>query len=323
MYNRYFTLSHDFGQYNEEVKNYLRYVYIGSLNFYEATYLDYKPTGTEDLDLYTIDRTIGYLEDYLYYYFRIYPKYFLDVFNALNKNVNKISVLEPAKRGLYGEYVSSFGIVYVNPELSRSKTLSKDERTRLYVCHELGHAVNHEWIKTLNNYIKDDNPSVKEFTLEGFSLIDEATTQNMAENIAYSYSSSNRPRQRINKSSMYNGEVYRSNFDFYGELQEPATLFAKTLRGIGDQDNDDVALDFLSLRALKKDFANSIFYEYFRDGHESDLYYLMTYLGVIKKASYATFGYEDKKYINASESAMRELRKLAGCLRDPRPPFRR
>lgn len=317
------NLRYDFSIYNGLVKDYLRSVYIKSMDFYKNKYCKGNPTGTEKLDLDTIENSIGYLEDYLYYYYRFYNDKFNYIFNTLKKNVKKISVLDKKDRGIYGLFIPFVGIIYLNPELGPSDTLNKDERTRLYFCHELGHAVNHEWINSFSHHVNCSNNSVGEMTYNGFNLIDEATAQNMAENIAYFYSNSRRPRKKLYRGSLFSGKTYKTNFDFYGNLQESATMFSKTLRGIGSIDDDDEALNRLSVRALDKDFLKDVVYEYKRDGHMEDFYYLMSYLGIIKRASYATFGYDDIKYISSSLDALTELTKLASSLRDYRPPFRR
>lgn len=315
-------IRYNFDNYNNEVNTYLESVYSNSLKYYGNHFKGKNKTQTVRLDLETIDKSIGYIEDYLNYFYKKHPKHFLDVFKALKKNVNTISVLPPADRGIYGQYVSFVGLIFINPELRGSRTLTKDERTRLYLCHELGHAVHDEWIKKVSENLDDVDSTTKSIIIEGFNLIDEATTQNTAENVAYYYSNNKRPKQQYYSGMLFSGAPYKSNFDFYGNLQEPATMFSRTLRGIGKLESDNRALNILSLRALKNDFANKVFYEYKRDGHKEDLEYLMSYLGIIKKASYATFGYDDKKYINSSLGAFTELKKLAGSLRDYRPPFK-
>ena len=314
---------YNFDKYNDEINTYLDNVYINSLNYYRNHFKGKNETKTLRLDLDTIDKSMGYIEDYLNYFYQKHPKYFLDVFNALKKNVKTITVLPPVDRGIYGQYVAFTGLIFINPELSGSDTLTKDERTRLYLCHELGHAVHHEWIRTIGKHIKEYDINIRNIITEGFNLLDEATTQNVAENVAYYYSNSKRPVQRYYSGALFSGASYKTNFDFYGNLQEPATLFSRTLRGIGSENKDGKALNKLSLRALKKDFVDDIFYEYNKDGHKEDLEYLMSYLGIIKKASYATFGYDDKKYIRSSLGAFTELKKLAGALRDYRQPFKK
>ena len=90
-------------------------------------------------------------------------------------------------------------------------------------------------------------------------MLDEATTQNRPENFVYEFSGNQRPTlaNYINQ-NLFNGETYKWNFDYYGELQEPATMFARTLRGIGKENDDIRALDMLSERAMSPNFFNNI-----------------------------------------------------------------
>ena len=82
-------------------------------------------------------------------------------------------------------------------------------------------------------------------------MLDEATTQDRAEDFVYSFSGKARPQQlNVRNQGLFNGQAYKSNFDYYGELQAPATMFERTLRGIGKEDNDTKALKLLSKRAL-------------------------------------------------------------------------
>lgn len=315
-----YNLKHNFSKYNENVSLYLNNLYRNSLNLYNNTFSN-NNTGTTDLDLITIRKTIGYIEDYLFYYYTNYPSKYVNIHNTIVRNIKKVNVFDRSMRGLYGQYIPFESSLLINPEITGSKHLTKDERTRLYVCHELGHAVNDEWLKTFNNYVHCPNNKIKNMTYQGFSLLDEAITQNMAENIAYSYAKKSRPKFCLYRGSLYSGEFYKSNFDFYGNLQEPAILFSKTLRGIGCLNDDYLALDKLSVRALDKDFLKDIVEEYKRDRHETDFFYIMPYLGIIKRASYATFGCDDIKYIDSSLSALNELKLMAVPLRDYRPQF--
>ena len=242
----------------------------------------------------------------------------------MKKRLNIITVLAPSDRGIYGQFVSSSKTIYINPSLSSSTTLTGEERTRLYMAHELGHVIHEDWKNTVRNHLvlMDDSPMMKQAMYDGFCLIDEATTQNRAEDIAYYFASKKRPERRLSHSSLFDGEEFLTNFDYYGELQGPAILFGKTLRGIGNSKTDEEALSRLSSRTLSSRFVDDVFFEYKKDGHYEDLKFLLVCLGIIKKASYAQFGYSDAQYIKRSSSALHELRRVAGPLRDPRQPFR-
>ena len=86
-------------------------------------------------------------------------------------------------------------------------------------------------------------------------MLDEVTTQNRAEDFVYEFSGKRRSELSYHTNvRMFNSEAYRSNFDYYGELQEPAIMFARTLRGIGKENDDAKVLDMLSQRALLPNF---------------------------------------------------------------------
>ena len=322
MNTSYKKVRYNFSDYNNEIDIYLRKVYRNSLDYYNKKY-NVNSTGTRKLDLETINKSIGYLEDYLFYIYKLDSSAFRDVFNSLKRNVKILTVFEKKDRGLYGQYIPNAGIVFINPELRKSQNLTKDEKTRLYLCHEVGHAVHSDWIHTLANNIRTNDVEFKSLIYQGFNLLDEATTQDLAEDIAYCYAGKRRPNLRLFESSYSAEYQYYANYDFYGNLKEPATLFSKTLRGIGKYDDNNIALRLLSKRALSKNFINDIVYEYTRDGHIDELYFLMSYLGIIKKASYATFGYDNPKYIKEAPKAFNEVKNMASNLRDRREPFNR
>ena len=237
--------------------------------------------------------------------------------------VEIIAVLSRDRRGIYGEYVDLEKLVYINPNLRSSDTLTGKERTRLYLCHELGHIQNHEWIVTGLDYInnEEEDLNTRQTMYEGLSLLDEATTQERAEAITYYFSAKKRPSLSSKFGFLFDGEAYSSNFDYYGELEEPAIAFGKTLRGIGNSNTSQNVIHKLSIRTLDKDFVKKIFYEYQVDGHLDELYLLLAFMGIIKRASYAVFRYDDPYYISISKRARDEVEKLASPLRDYRPPF--
>ena len=68
-------------------------------------------------------------------------------FKNLIEKLKFVTVFPRANRGLYGQYVISEKTLYINPQLHASSKLTSDERTRLYICHELGHVKNSEWMQ--------------------------------------------------------------------------------------------------------------------------------------------------------------------------------
>lgn len=322
-----YNLNYDFGQYNDVISVYIEVLINKSTTNFQQQIRNRQVRNREH-DADALAGCIQNLEEYLYYNFQKSPATFNHVINATMDNVRTISVLPNNKRGIYGEAQADNKIIYINPDLSDSRNLTGEERTRLYMAHELGHIINHDWmnkvIEYANQQIRQGRLSQEHAQLiyDGFSMLDEATTQNRAEKFVYEFSGKQRPRlANYRNENLFNGETYKSNFDYYGELQEPATMFARTLRGIGKENDDIRALDMLSERAISSNFFNNILNEYSRDGQMSSFIQEVQYMGLLKRASYANFGYEDVSYLRNSKTYLDRLRNLTTQMRDYREPF--
>lgn len=322
-----YNLNYDFEQYNDVISAYIEVLINKSTTNFQQQIRNRQVINKEH-DADALAGCIQNLEEYLYYNFQKSPATFNHVINATMNNVRTISVLPNNKRGIYGEAQADNKIIYINPDLSDSRNLTGEERTRLYMAHELGHIINHDWmnkvIEYANQQIRQGRLSQEHAQLiyDGFSMLDEATTQNRAENFVYEFSGKQRPRlANYRNGNLFNGETYKSNFDYYGELQEPATMFARTLRGIGKENDDIRALDMLSERAMSSNFFNNILNEYSRDGQMPSFTQEVQYMGLLKRASYANFGYEDVSYLRNSKTYLDRLRNLTTQMRDYREPF--
>lgn len=322
-----YNLNYDFGQYNDVISVYIEVLINKSTTNFQQQIRNRQVRNREH-DADALAGCIQNLEEYLYYNFQKSPATFNHVINATMDNVRTISVLPNNKREIYGEAQADNKIIYINPDLSDSRNLTGEERTRLYMAHELGHIINHDWmnkvIEYANQQIRQGRLSQEHAQLiyDGFSMLDEATTQNRAEKFVYEFSGKQRPRlANYRNENLFNGETYKSNFDYYGELQEPATMFARTLRGIGKENDDIRALDMLSERAMASNFFNNILNEYSRDGQMPSFIQEVQYMGLLKRASYANFGYEDVSYLRNSKTYLDRLRNLTTQMRDYREPF--
>lgn len=319
-----YNLKYDFGVWNERIKRYLQRVLDNSTDYFAQQHSkgEVRDVNHEYVSMLEF---ISNIEEYLFY--NKNNSNFYSILTALEK-INVISVLPPNDRGVYGYTIPSSNNIFVNPNLSASRTLTSKERTRLYVAHELGHYVNDEWMKSvatfLDGKVRSGEMSQGEAELfsEGFSLLDEAITQNRAEDFAYAFARKSRPpMRRCAKARLFDGEAYQANFDFYGELQTPAIMFGRTLRGIGKIGNDKDALGELCNRATNPNFAKRIIEEYTRDGQLQNLVPMVGYMGIIKNASYCMFGgNNDDRYLNLSKTALDGFKNLANSLRDYREP---
>ena len=312
-----------FGDYTDLVDEYLNKLYGRSLDLYSKRYYRNHPTGTPQIDIDKIEESLGYIDDYLYYYYQFHPEEFISIFKNLIDNLLFVTVFPPSKRGLYGQYVDSEKALYINPQLPANSRLTSDERTRLYICHELGHVLNSKWMEKtvpiLNN-VRCSNED-RQLMYDGFSLLDEATTQDRAENITYYFSSKIRPLMYRHSSQLFDRKPYETNFDYYGEFQVPTIQFAKTLRGIGKLLDDELVMKEFNKRSIRDDFSSRIINEYTSDGQIENLYYMLKRLGIIKNASYAAFGYGEQRYLEQSSVALDEYYQLVSKMRDYRNPI--
>ena len=289
--------------------SFLEVLHKRSVNEYLSTYAKSDTTAEQKVNLSKINNFVGYLEDYIVSLTAlgfITAENINDVLGEVKK-IKSISVLPKNQRGIYGLTTRDYKIE-INPNLKSSNTLTSEERTLLYVSHEVGHIIHKMWTEDLEEYLKYStyNSNIKDLVLktsmnnrycalDGLSLIDEATTQETAEMVVYHMKKGKRPPKMYYKSAkMYNGEPYASNFDYYKELEEPAVLFGRTLRGIGTSKDtpDSEIMTSLAKRAFNKNFTWDIIREYQETKElEQDFFNTLICLGRIKDASYGMFGH--------------------------------
>ena len=319
-----FFHSRDFSFYDRQVGEYLNLVYSNSYKYYKDNFFDKGSSYDLDNDLDCLVRGIKYVEDFLFYYFKFYFDDFDRIFNDIKSNIHIVSLLPVNERGIFGKCDIDNKLFMLNPSLRDNNPLTGEERTRLYTFHELGHIVNDEWMKRAASHINSlpDDRDTKQLLLDGFSLVDEVATQERAEEMTYYFTGKQRPLlYTTSRRQLYNGEQYFTNFDYYGELEEPAFMFASTIRGIGNKATMENIIKELSIRTLDDKFVDKLISEYERDGHLNDLYTILEYMGIIFNASYALFGYSDKKFLDSSKMAFDGLDKITQDLVDTRDPY--
>lgn len=321
-----YNLNYNFGnQYQQRISNLLNNILNGSNNLF-AEQLHNNQINNVRSEYVKMTSFIKNVEEYLYNY-KDNPN-FNTILNSIS-NIKRISVLPQNERGIYGQAIPETNTLLINPNLQGNSTLTSEERTRLYVAHELGHFVNNNWMKSVIQYL-DSRVRAGELTndqaqlvQEGFSMLDEAITQNNAENFAYKFAGKRRPDNRNlqSRQGVFDNMPYSTNYDFYGEFQSPSAKFAKTLRGIGKYENDVVALDILSERALNPTFALDIMDEYYKDNQYENLLQIVKRMGVIKKAVYTSFGADDSiASVQLSGETLNELYDFTNRLREYREP---
>jgi hypothetical protein len=125
----------------------------------------------------------------------------------------------------------------------------------------------------------------------GFSLLDEAITQNRAEHFTYSFAQ--KPRSYAQKyTHLFGGNFYKTSFDFYGEFEFFAIKFGRTLSEIKNETYDAQALRKLCNKATSPNFVKLIISEYEENGQLDKLIAIAIQMGLIKTAMYHTFHIE-------------------------------
>ena len=322
-----YNLGYDFGQYNNVIAAYMKVLTDNSAtNFIQQ--LRGEQIINQKQELEALNKCIQNLKEYLYYVYQEMPEAFNHTINALINNVKTIAVLPSGQRGVYGYTEIKSKKIHINPNMGSHGHLTGEERMRLYVAHELGHVINRDWLNKAMEYANQQirqgrlKQEQAQLFLDGFSMLDEATAQNRAENFTYRFSRKQRTGLlNCRNPKLFNGETYKSNFDYYGELQEPSIMFARTLRGIGKENNDTKALDMLSERAMFSNFFDNILNEYSRDGQMPNFIKEAQYMGLLKRAAYANFGRGELKYLRDSKGFLVELKDLTSRMRDYREPF--
>lgn len=322
-----YDLKYDFKQFNDAMSVYMDVLTEKSRIKFQQQIRDGEVSDSvHDAD--ALAGGIENIEEYLYYNFQRSPQTFHHILNATMNKVKTISVLPEEERGIYGKTEVENQAIYINPSLQSSRNLTGEERTRLYMAHELGHVINDGWMKKVLEYCNQNlrlgrlSQEHAQLIYDGFSMLDEATTQDRAEDFVYDFSGKSRPQLAYYRNGrLFNGQPYQSNFDYYGELQAPATMFARTLRGIGKEDDDMIALSMLSARALSPTFFDNILNEYSRDGQMPSFIKEVQYMGLLKRASYANFGAADRSYLQNSSRYLQSLRSVTSQMRDYREPF--
>lgn len=218
-----YTLKYNFGEWNARIEKYLNRLLSKSTDYFANQFNNGELEDTNS-EYVTMLESIFNIEEYLYYN-KNNPNFY-NILKSL-ENINVVSVLPKNNRGIYGQAIADESVLLISPVLKPSRTLTKQERTRLYLAHELGHYINNEWMKTV---IDDLNTRLRNGTLElsqaqtiynGFALLDESITQNRAEEFAYNMANKARPsmrneiRQNQYGEALFDGNSYRTNYDYY------------------------------------------------------------------------------------------------------------
>lgn len=333
------TTKYNYGQYQGRVEAFLSRIYRDSKDWFE------KPSNLDSVA--NLVKLVGFLDLYLHYYYDVHRDKFDYVFEAISGksygdtyevngihgdyDLNYDKEKNQKIRDLYGDAHTSGCFIDMNTTLP-------DKMLLLYLAHELGHVVNRRSLAgidifsdKLNNSFSINNPvtylnnkigtiklgSVHTMTYnsgalsDGVRLLDEAITQDRAEDIAVYYTGGMRRKVSEVSTPFYDGKTCKSNFAYYGEFEEPTVLFGSVIDEVGAIDDFEEAMRRISTLALSSELSDRVI-DSFKNNEENFLN-LLTNMGIIKGKKYSSIGVVTgcpKEIIN-SKSAIKAREDIA------------
>ena len=231
------------------------------------------------------------------------------------KSIDLVKILPKQHRKYYG--LTYDGQISINPDIQGKYNLSSDFLKQMSISHELGHIVNASWMEDAKAFSSElyQDPRVqailknmglndKKYLQYGFSLIDEVVAQEAAERVSYQKEGLQRPKREARRDkAIFNHNPYITNYVFYGELQDFAISFARSLSYMDcAQDREEDVLLKLVRRSFDKDFIQKIRKEVLSNPSKLDDFIIMlACMGRVKDATYQVLGlHESNKSLNVN-----------------------
>ena len=254
-----------------------------------------------------IDRVLHYLEDYYVSLFqtKLVSK---ESYSYVLEQLKKMEVIKlfPKDERKYLAITYRYGLS-VNPEPKTLRNLSEEDVAFMIAAHEFGHIINTEWHDKSLRYcnqlysqtrvqgiLQNMGLSDAGYLKDGFCLLDEGISQEVAEILTYDRKKQSRPLSEFrNNIEIFNYQPYKTNFNLYGEFQEPVARFARTLNFLhcSPQDSDDEVLTKLARQAFCGDLLDRIQMELEMKPDKMDNFViLLASLGRIKRSTYEKVG---------------------------------
>lgn len=247
---------------------------------------------------------------------------FSTIFESLKK-LSLIKVLPPDFRKYYGLTVNHK--ISINSHIPPKGDLNDSSMKQLIISHELGHIINEAWIQDAKQFARElyQMPRVKSilqnmgldssYYLEcGFSFIDEVVAEEVAERVSYYSMQRERPPMEYRQDkAIFNYQPYLTNYAFYGEFQESAISFARSLHFLRcrkDQSSDAV-MKRLVIHSFDKNFIRDMKQEILSSPDKLDDFIIMlACMGKMKDATYQILG------LSANQTSL-DVRGYADSLR--------
>ena len=146
------------------------------------------------------------------------------------QGISRIEPLEDKNERLFA--LTTGSVISIHPNLDKYRNLSSRDFQQLIISHELGHIINQSWKKQSFQFAKElyQNSRVRgilknmgldsyDYLKDGFELLDEVITQEIAEEVTYFKKNKKRPRKEYRKDKdIFDYQPYLTNYNLYGEL---------------------------------------------------------------------------------------------------------
>lgn len=228
------------------------------------------------------------IEEYLYYFL----KNGYNIYKIVNKIDRFIHLALFESKNIFELVKKEGNVIYTNELIEGNDSLSAKERRRLYLYKELNKSIfDFKNFKTLefSNLYSDLFPNKDNVAIlvnDGWNLLQEVLSQELAERITYESLSKDRPKKTIGPDKNINifpYDIINSKLDFYRPFSNVAILFGESISGVGTISNhseEDIMNDLIN-KCIKENLSEQVISEYIYNDSELELYlilYLMGYL---------------------------------------------
>lgn len=292
-------LRYDWSRYPEIVDKFLK-IYTNTRTVLELKHMDitYAYEFCSDLEEY-----MNYLRDNGYDIKRINkmldPLLYIDFFkNNLRMDNNIIYITQEQVR-------KTDNVIYLNENIHGDERLNERERRRLYLYKGLNkflfNFTNDKTREFSKNYSElldneDEKKTAEALVNNGWLLLEEVLSQELAEKITYDTLGKKRPSYRpgIELIDDYpiNGSKVSSRLEQYRPFEELIIRFGGTISAVGSLTDYSATkiMDDLIDKALKYNFSDAIISEYTFNRNELELYVILYNMGLLINEKYATYG---------------------------------
>lgn len=300
------TFKYDWDSY-PKVKEFLIKIYNNTLNSLKLY----------NYNEYYAKEFLSDIEDYIYY-FRI-SNYDIDrIINKLD-NIDRIIFLNLGNKLGSLPVITIGNRILLNTNIDKDKRLTSKERRRLYLYRSLSHSLlsfrnekTKEFSKIFNEYLPTNAKETELLVDNGWLLLEDTLSQEIAEKITYKMINKDRPGLRPgleNETFPIDGNIVSSNLEMNRMFQPILILFGMTIDNIGNMYNitpEVISNDFIKI-AISKEFSDLVISEYISKDNIIELYQLLYLMGLLINEQYSIYDINFISKLNLTNEEIKEI----------------